>query len=116
MALNFKELIKKRKNIHRITKEKKPEISPGQLKTETRVEKERPWEQTLKEEETPQITITPPSAKKKVLPSAEPMIKGTTRQQIESILSEGLDDLYLSLSKEEQIKFKEKGEETASKI
>ncbi|MCK4967840.1 MAG: hypothetical protein KAS12_02185 [Candidatus Aenigmarchaeota archaeon] len=116
MALNFKELIKKRKNIHRVVEGKKPEFSPGQSKTETRVEKERPWEQPLKEEETPQITITPPSTKKTVLPEVKPIIKSTTRQQIESILSDGLDNLYLSLSKDEQIRFKEKGEETASKI
>ncbi len=39
-----------------------------------------------------------------------------THQQIESILEDGLEDIYKSMSAQEQEVFKQKGEETASKI
>ena len=112
MVVDFKELIKKRGR----RLERKPEIKPGGVKPETRVEKERPWETTLKKEEVPEGRVAPPPVKKVVLPAAVPKIKSTARKQIESILSEDLSDIYLSLPKEKQVEFKEAGEETAGKI
>lgn len=38
------------------------------------------------------------------------------QKQIEKILSSGLEDIYLSLTPEKQIKFKQTGEKTAAKI
>jgi len=43
-------------------------------------------------------------------------IKDEVTQQIESVLAEDLGDLYATLPPETQQEFKEKGEETASKI
>lgn len=59
----------------------------------------------------------------KVLPGARPQVipdlikqKSETLKQIESILSENLEDLYKSLPDNLKQEFKEKGEKTASKI
>ncbi len=38
------------------------------------------------------------------------------QKQIDQILSEGLDDVFLSLSQDDQVRFKEEGEKTALKI
>lgn len=44
------------------------------------------------------------------------IVKSATQIAIENILSENLDDLYLSMSPVQQMQFRQKGEETASKI
>jgi hypothetical protein len=50
-----------------------------------------------------------------VVPAA-PITKTQTLLELEQILSENLDDLYTSLTPEQKIVFKQKGEEAASKI
>jgi hypothetical protein len=75
----------------------------------------------------------PPSSLEKIQPAPAPLLKEAATlaprplpppallkdpqlMKIENILSEGLDNLYRTMQPEEQKRFKEKGEETASKI
>ncbi|MCK4744766.1 hypothetical protein KAS41_01770 [Candidatus Parcubacteria bacterium] len=48
--------------------------------------------------------------------AAHPLQKPLEVDKIESILSEGLEEIYVNLSARKQLEFKKKGEETAAKI
>lgn len=64
-------------------------------------------------EKPPQITVTP--VVKPVVVS-QPETKSQTYLEIEKVLEEGLDDLYIKMAPENQKVFKLEGEKTASKI
>jgi len=96
--------------------EKKEVIVPPEVKPEVEVEKEAKIE-AVGEVPTvaPPPPITIPTPPKEVI--APPKIeKSPTLIEIEQILSENLDDLYNSLTAEQKLIFRKKGEETASKI
>lgn len=57
---------------------------------------------------------TPPSSTAPVAPVAQQ--KTETRKEIEDLLSKGLVEMYQAMSPQEQLAFRQKGEETASKI
>lgn len=56
----------------------------------------------------------PPVAQKSSAPP--PTIKSEELKEIETVLSEHLDELFLQMTPEQQLQFQKKGEETASKI
>jgi len=85
------------------TKETAPEIAP-----ETSPEKE------IEDESAQRKVALPPQSPQKV--EVPPTTKSETLVQIETILSEHLDDLFMNMSPQEQIMFKQKGEETATKV
>ncbi|MFH0804971.1 MAG: hypothetical protein V1916_02120 [Patescibacteria group bacterium] len=58
-----------------------------------------------------QAAVPPPAP-----PAAEPVAKSADVVQIENVLSEHLDELYLQMTPEQQLQFRQKGEETASRI
>lgn len=64
-------------------------------------------------EQVSEATFLPPPP---LPPSAPPVVKDEVTQEIESILSEDLTDLFLKMNPEQQEEFRAKGEETASKI
>lgn len=95
--------------------EKKEVITPPEVKPEVEKEKEAKIE-SLGETPTiapPSITLPTPSEEVITPPKIE---KSETLKKIEEILSEDLDEIYASLTNEQKIFFKKKGEETASKI
>jgi len=51
-----------------------------------------------------------------VKPSVPAPVKDALSEQIEDVLEEDMTDLFLTMSPEDQLKFKEKGEETVSQI
>lgn len=59
-------------------------------------------------------TITPADDKKEE--KHKKTIRSETYQEIEEILSEGLEEIYQSLDEREQREFRRKGEETATKL
>ncbi len=62
----------------------------------------------------PREPVAPPPAPVPVRPSAPPKDPLTAR--IEDVLAEDMTDVFLKMSPDKQAAFKEKGEETASKI
>lgn len=106
---------KEEKEIPRVP-EKKEVITPPTLKPEAEKEKEAKIE-GLGEIPTvaPPPPIVIPAPTKEII--APPKIeKSPALIEIEKILSENLDELYLSLEPTNKLIFKQKGEETASKI
>jgi len=79
-----------------------PEVSPEQAA-------QAPSEQVFE-------AVPPVAAATPVAPPPLPVVKDEVTQEIESILSEDLTDLFLKMSPEQQEEFRVKGEETASKI
>lgn len=66
---------------------------------------------------TPEAPLPPPPAAATLAAaSVPPVAKDEFTQEIESILSEDLTDLFLKMTPEQQEEFQAKGEETASKI
>jgi hypothetical protein len=53
---------------------------------------------------------------KGVKPTTSPISNATNQKKIEEIMSKDLEEPYLKLSPDKQIEFKQKGEETATKI
>jgi len=83
-----------------IKREARPEVQPEKPavgQTDQEIQTRRP---------------APPAASIK----ATPAIKSPELIKIESILSENMDELFMSMSPEQQLAFKRKGEETASRI
>jgi len=93
---------KEQPSVPEITKEAVPEIKPE-------VEKELETE-----DEAARRKAGPPPLAVKEKP--EPIAKSETLVQIENVLAEHLDDLFGQMTPQQQIMFKQKGEETASKI
>lgn len=82
-------------------------------------EKEKQKETFEKEgpnKEQPSTFVPATTKENKNIPSSTPSVKSPVVLELEQILSENLDDLYASLTPEQKIVFKQKGEETASKI
>jgi len=73
----------------------------------------KPEKEAEVEEEISRLKAAPPP-----VPSvkAMPAVKSPTQIEIENILSENLQDLYLTMTPAQRMQFKQKGEETASKI
>ncbi len=72
-------------------------------------------EQPRPEDESARRGYMPPA------PAAEPeqtaeQVKSERLQKIEQIMSENLDELYLGMTPQQQMEFKQKGEETATRI
>ncbi|MBU4369849.1 hypothetical protein KKG58_03765 [Patescibacteria group bacterium] len=85
-------------------------VSPEKKETETQVVGPEKIEQVARP-----VKKTPTKAQPKVRPDFVKE-KSETFKQIEDILSEGLEQSYQELSDDLKKEFKEKGEETASKI
>lgn len=49
-------------------------------------------------------------------PAAQPAVKSEELVTIENILSENLDELYLQMTPQQQMTFRQKGEETSNKV
>ena len=102
------------------TQEAVPE-TPSEV-AEPKPEAEAPPEQVpeaIPEEKAEEVSRKP--AAKKASAKAEPItqpspIKSATRKEIEDILSEDLADAFSSMDEQHRKLFKQKGEETASKI
>lgn len=71
--------------------------------------------ETAPESEDAQRTYAPPPGQAPAQPAA-PVQKSPELAKIETILSEHLDELYMQMTPAQQMQFKQKGEETASKI
>ncbi len=90
-----------------------PEREAGRESIETTPPEARPEHAVpSKETEGPSIVI-PPQAPGASIPQAE---KSQALIEIENILSQGLEEIYLELPLDKQILFQKQGEETASKI
>jgi hypothetical protein len=77
------------------------------------VRPERPAEAGAEEEAARRRYAPPPSAQEPVVP---PVVKSEEFVRIENILSENLDELYLQMTPQQQMAFKQKGEETSNKV
>ena len=86
--------------IPEVGKEKVPEIKPEKKKEI--------------EEEVAKRKIVPPP--KKAEPKVAALVKSKTVLEIENILSQDLDEIYGQMTPEIRKEFKQKGEETASRI
>jgi fatty acid/phospholipid biosynthesis enzyme len=84
------------------------EISPEQS-AEQKIERVAPKAETIKVAETP----VAPVARKAVVTKTAQQLRD---EQIDAILSDGLTDIYLSLSPKKQAEFRVGGEETVKKI
>jgi len=84
------------------------EISPEQS-AEQKIERVVPKMETIKPTETP----VAPVARKAVVTKTAQQLRD---EQIDAILSDGLTDIYLSLSPKKQAEFRAGGEETVKKI
>ncbi|MFN3301716.1 MAG: hypothetical protein ACK413_01650 [Patescibacteria group bacterium] len=108
---------KEEKEIPKVPEEKKEIVTLPEKKPEVEKEKEAKIEgigEVPIVTPPPSITIPKPTEEEVITP---PKIeKSPTLIKIEEILSEDLDELYNSLTAEQKIIFKKKGEETASKI
>lgn len=84
-------------------------------KIETKVEQEQQSEEVAptEKEETPPTQEVPTEQTSQV---AAPVVVDEEKKEIESIMSEGLEDEYASMSPKLQEKFREEGEKTATKI
>ena len=98
--------------------EKAKPIQPPEKRAEFEVAKEKVGQKYIERKETERLpreieqTISPPSV-------GQPGIDVTDsplHQLVESILEEGLEELYFSMDEKHQLKFKKKGEATASQI
>lgn len=88
--------------------EKPPEVKK-EILPEVRPEKERaPLEEEMARKK---VVVAPPVPKKE-----EAVPKSQTQMEIENILSENLQDIYSSMTPSQRMQFRQKGEETASKI
>ncbi|MCX7778698.1 MAG: hypothetical protein N2259_00380 [Patescibacteria group bacterium] len=96
--------------------EKKEVITPPEKETETEKEKEAKIEgggEILTTAPPPAVTLPTPVEEVLLPPKRE---KSPILIEIEQILSENLDEIYNSLTAEQKLIFRKKGEETASKI
>ena len=94
-----------------------PEARPARPEQPVEVTKEavpevRPEQPAEAEEEASRRKYAPPPAK----PAAPAVVKSEDYVKIESILSEHLDELYMQMTPQQRMAFKQKGEETATKI
>jgi len=70
--------------------------------------------ETKTEEEAARRKYAPPPPTEE--PAATPVVKSQELVEIESILAENLDELYLQMTPQQQMAFKQQGEETANKV
>lgn len=94
--------IREQPSVPDTTKEAVPEVKPEvgkELETEDEAARRK--------------TGPPPPA---IEEEPAPIAKSETLVQIENVLAEHLDDLFGQMTSQQQIMFKQKGEETASKI
>lgn len=97
-------------------KKEKPRL---EVPVEREILPERAPEVPPVKKEIPEKPLPPPPPPPVERPKVEevlPVEKSETRFRIEEILSEGLEEVYLSLPEAQKAEFKKKGEETASKI
>ncbi|KKT71356.1 MAG: hypothetical protein UX09_C0027G0003 [Candidatus Uhrbacteria bacterium GW2011_GWE2_45_35] len=99
---------------------KAPELAPVPVLEKTSTTAEvigPPAGESVEAAPTP-AEVTPPSSvpQAAAAPVVEPEVKDELEKTIENILSEDLTDLFLDMNPEQQEAFREKGEETASKI
>ena len=117
MVLDFKNLLRRKKREAYEAPSLEPKVSrETEILKEAEVEKEKPLEKEISKEKIPQKVVLPPKAPKPAEKEVPLLAKSETRCQIEKILSEGLEEVYFSLSEAQKQEFKRKGEETASKI
>lgn len=88
--------------------EQPPEV---QREAVPEVQPERPAEA---EEEAARRRYAPPPPAQE--PAKQPVVKSEEFVEIENILSENLDELYLQMTPQQQMAFKQKGEETSNKV
>lgn len=94
-----------------------PEALPSEIKKEEKKKREterRPEEKGEQPVAAPAQLSPTPTAAEVIAPPK--ITKSPVLMEIEQILSENLDELYASLSAEQKLAFKRKGEETASRI
>lgn len=94
-----------------------PEARPARPEQPVEVTKEavpevRPEWPAKAEKEAARRKYAPPPAKS----AAPAAVKSEEHVKIENILSEHLDDLYMQMTPQQQMAFKQKGEETTTKI
>lgn len=90
----------------------RPVERPPEVKKEAAPEL-RPEKEELVEEEVARIKAVPPISPPAPAP---PVVKSSVQIEIENILSENLQDMYLTMTPAQRMQFRQKGEETASKI
>lgn len=90
-----------------------PESAPEKAREQTRETRPEQAPPEAREDETAQRTYAPAAAQP--VP-AQPSAKTPELVKIEAILSENLDELYMQMTPEQQLVFRQKGEETANKI
>ncbi len=91
-----------KKQLPEVQREAVPEVRP-----------ERPAEAEA-EEEAARRKYAPPLPAQE--PAVQPVVKSEEFIKIENILSENLDELYLQMTPQQQMTFKQKGEETSNKV
>ncbi len=116
---------RKNKNLENLAQEQEPKIQildKGFKKIPQTKEQLKNLEGTtegqisLEKQEISPITQTQPQTKKsKEDFQAQPEYQAL-KEEVEDILETGLENLYLDMSKEKQVEFRAKGEETANKI
>lgn len=94
------------------TPERAPEIEVGQSAVEQPVEGEAPQPESTPEGETPQEPQLVTTRKTPV--AVKPVDR--LEEEIDDILEEDLKDLYVAMPPDKQAEFRQKGEETRSKI
>ena len=82
------------------TREAVPEVKP-----------EREPQEQVEEKQVPQKQVPPAPAESKPAPA-----KTAELLEIENVLSEHLDELYIQMTPQQQMAFRDQGEKTASKI
>lgn len=92
------------------------EVQPDPASREKRGEAVSEKESTVTTEQHEPASTKVPAGKPAVVAPVEPVSKSEEQAMIETILSEGLEDLYKQLPPNRQQEFKIKGEETASQI
>jgi hypothetical protein len=105
MSIDSPELIKKTEQ------EASPETAPD-LGVESESGQSRENESLITPEQEANNPVTEPAP----VSAPSPVAKDNVTVAVETILTENLGDLYLSLPPNEQQKFKNKGEETTKKI
>ncbi len=100
----------------RVGPELRPEVEKV-IPSERKVEIERPpVPEVEKVPLPPEVAEKPPVAPPPVLPMPLRPPKSETLIRVEKILEEDLSEIYFKMPPDKQKEFKEKGEETASKI
>ena len=118
---NEKREPQKVEDIFEVLESEKTEIPEVPEKVETRPDATREAVPEVKQERGPQEQVEEKQSPQKYVPSepAKPSpapVKSEDLLEIENVLSEHLDEIYMTMTPQQQMAFRDKGEETASKI